>query len=331
MKRILLPTALLLSATLVATHNDDAKPPGWKPPSEERSWTMTNSFGAGYRRDRQRLIEPTYIAYLDNFNSAYMKYQMEFNWERLLLKLSADYGWLINGDLSFKGLLAPFQSPQQNFGTFQMASGYTVDVQPAIGARIKFWKFDCNRSSLSFIPALGYTYTHFNAAPRGRKTSTPAGLTGFTALEFTRPIQQDWYGPYAEGRIAFAWKERIRFDVFYQYTHLNFRQTFSQSVSNYYLAGPGAIDTSTIRVSSKGKTLRTQLGGADISYRSPCHWQIGTHFEGSATWSNTSNSIVRIVRDFFLPSSSHTQTAYNENLSAHWTRYLINIYGSYWF
>lgn len=326
MKRICLLT--LLALQLEAAGQMDVKPCGWTPPCEERTWTMTNSFGLGYRHDRQKLLQPSYVAYLDNFNTTTMQYQMLFAWERLILKLTADYGWLINGNLSFKGFLAPFQTPQQNFGTFSIASGYTVDVLPSIGCRIPFWHFACYKGCLSFIPSLGYSYSHFNAFPMGRKQSTPTGSSGFTTLEYTRPIQQDWYGPAMEGRIAFFWDAEWRFDIFYQYTHLNFRQTFSQAVSNFY---PGAIDTASIRYSSKGHTLRTQLGGCDFSYRSPNHWQLGAHFEGSATWSNTSRTIVRMVRDFFLPAPSEARSTATEQLSAHWTRYLLNFYGSYWF
>lgn len=291
---------------------------------------MTNSFGVGYRRDRQRLHEPTYTAYLDNFNSTTMQYQMIFAWERLILRLSADYGWLVSGNLSYKGLKTPFQTTEQDFGTFSISSGYNVDVLPAIACRIVFWHIGC-KGCLSFIPALGYTYSHFNAVPQGRKESTPPGLNGFTTLEFIRPIQQDWYGPTMEGRIGFSWDKAWHFDVFYQYTHLNFRQTFSQSVSNFFLNGGGTVNTSTIRFSSKGTSFRTQLGGADFSYRSPCNWQLGSHFEGSATWSNTGKSIVRTVRDIFVPASPETRSTSTEQLSLHWTRYLVNFYGSYWF
>ncbi len=320
MKRIAL---LLLTAALSLDASLDTKPCGWTPPCEERGWKMFNSFAVGYRRDRQRLLEPTYTAYLDNFNTTTMTYQMLFSWERLILKLSASYGWLINGKLAFKGFLPPFQPPQQNFGTFSIASGYTVDVLPAIGCRIPFWQFACQRGCLSFIPALGLSYNHFNAFPMGR-----AQAGSLTTLSFTRPIQQDWWGPNMEGRIAFYWKDEWRFDIFYQYIHLNFRQTFSQAVTAF---SPGAVDTAAIRYSTKGNTLRTQLGGADLSYRSQNHWQLGTHFEGSATWSNTSKTIVRTLRDFFLPAPAQTVSTATEQLSVHWTHYLVNFYGSYWF
>ncbi len=326
MKRIylcILAGALSLDASVV-----EVKPCDWVPPCEERGWKMYNSFAVGYRNDRQRLHEPTFVATLDNFNTTTMQYQMVFAWERLILKLTADYGWLVHGNVSFKGNLAPFQAPEQNFGTFSTASGYTVDVLPAIGCRIPFWQFACQRGCLSFIPALGLSYSHFNVFPIGRKQSTPVGSGGLTTLEFTRPIQQDWWGPAMEGRIALNWEDEWRFDIFYQYTHLNFRQTFSQDVSNFY---PGAVNTSSIRYSTKGHTMRTQLGGADLSYRSPNHWQLGTHFEGSATWSNTSNTIVRILRNSFLPTTTETRSTSTERLSLHWTRYLVNFYGSYWF
>lgn len=326
MKRICLLALLALQLDVVALQMD-AKPCGWEPTCEGRTWTMNNAFGVGYRRDRQRWLQPTYTAYLDNANSMTLQYQMFFAWERLILKLTADYGWLINGHLSFKGHLPPFLSPQQNFGAFSIASGYSVNVLPAIGCRIPFWHFACH-GCLAFIPALGYSYSHFNAFPMGRKQSATGGAAGFTTLEFTRPIQQDWYGPAMEGRIACFWKNEWRFDIFYQYRHLNFRQTFSQAVSNFY---PGSIDTTSIRYSSKGNTLRTQLGGADLSYRSPNNWQLGTYFEGSATWSNTSRTIVRMVRDFFLPAFSETRPTSTEKLSVHWTRYFVNFYGTYWF
>lgn len=327
-KQLFTASLALLFLTDLSALKDEIKPSDRTPPAEEKSWIMINSFGTGYRRDRQRLIEPTYEAYLDNFNTVTMNYEMEFAWERLRLKLYADYGWLINGTLSYKGLLIPFSAPSQVFPRFNIASGYSVNVKPSLACGIQFWKIACGQGVFSFTPELGYAYTHFNAFPRGRKLSTPAGSTGFTALEFTRPIQQDWYGPFAKGAVGFTWKEQWRFDIFYQYTHVNFRQTFTQIISNFY---PTVVNTTSMRISSKGTTMRTQMGGADLSYRFPRHWQVGTHFEGSATWSQTNHSIVRLIRDFFVPAASPTQSSSREKLNAHWTTYLANLYASYWF
>lgn len=309
----------------------DSTSGNWVPPSQARDWTMTFSNEVGYRRDRQKFRSKANhsVAYLHQFNTVSETADLVFTWERLLIKLSADYGWLINGSLNFKALDHAFSEPS-SFSMFKMGSGYSADVKAAIGCRIKFWKF--NYGSLSFIPALGYIYSHFNAYPKEQHRS--AGTSGYSTLEYSRPIQQDLFGPLVEGRIAFSWKEQWRFDCYYQYIPNNFRETAEQSIGNFTFNPPTTLTQANLvrsRIASKSDTTRTQLGGADISYRSPSHWQIGARVEGSSTWSNTGHSITHQKTTDLLPDTAQTKASHRDQLSIQWVRYLANVYASYWF
>ncbi len=351
MQRTTTIAALLLTCSLLSQENkapihpiiyNDKTTGEWVHSQDQRTWTMTYTYGIGYRRDRQKFRAATdrSVSYFHNFNTIQNAACFTFAWERILIRLGGDYGWLINGDLNTKAPGGVFQEPAQNFPTFKMGSGYTADAYTALGCRIKFWTF--GRGSFSFIPALGAIYSHFNAYPRQQNRSPvpasplvqPAGTSGYTSLEYTRPIQQDWFGPYAEGRIAFSWKKEWRIDLYYQYIPVDFRQTMTQSAGNMFFNPPGSLvtaSTSQERLSSKSDTTRTQLGGADISYRSPNHWQLGTHFEGASTWSNTAHTISHIKTDALLPADATTHTSAKERLSVQWVRYSINFFSSYWF
>jgi hypothetical protein len=344
--------SLIASCSLLAQENspsphhpliyNDASTGNWTPPREQRTWTMTFSNALGYRRDRQKLNTSAdqSVSYFHNFNTLYNKASLVFAWDRVLLKLSGDYGWLINGDLNFKALGGAFLEPAENFPTIKMGSGYCADVDAAIGCRIKFWKF-C-KGSLSFIPALGYIYSHFNAYPQQEERSPvpaipinlPLGTTGYSSITHTRPNQQDWFGPYAEGRIAFSWKEQWRLDFYYQYIPIDFRQTVDLSIGNFFYNPAGTLsqaDRVRMHLGSKSDTTRTQLGGVDLSYGSCANWRLGAHFDASSTWTHTAHSIVHDKTTTFLPSSSTTQSSSRERLDIQWVRYSTNLYCSYWY
>jgi hypothetical protein len=181
-------------------------------PSQQCNRMMTFSNGVGFRRDRQKFCTGTglSVSYFHHFNTILITSNLIFSWDRLLIKLSGDYGWLVNGDLNFKVLSESFPKSAKKFPSFQMGSGYSADIDAAIGCRIKFWKWA--KSSLIFIPALGYSYSHFNTYPEKQNRSSvspvpiglPPGTSGYSLLEYIRPIQQDWFGLYAEGKIAFS-------------------------------------------------------------------------------------------------------------------------------
>jgi hypothetical protein len=323
--------SFLLAAPLSANH------PQGKPASFMlRDWKMTFSEGMGYRRDRQKLIS----AY-DHSTYRYRDIDtitavgcLTWSWERLLLRFSGSYGWLVKGNLDMQGLSSPFLAPAQHFQTLKMGSGYSLDIDGALGCRIKFWQF--NNGSFSFIPALGYLYSHFNAYPRSQSRSQEISgdTSGWVSFEMIRPVQQDWFGSYAEGRIAFSWREIWRLDFYYQYIPIDFRQTLQESIGNYFFNSSGTLTTaslSTERASAHSHTTRSQVGGAELSYRSPNHWQLGTQFKGACTWSNTNHNIVHVKTDALLPSSGYTTSHAKRNLSVHWVRYDASFFCSYWF
>ena len=294
------------------------------PPESPREWILSFSKAIGYCTERQHLKENLENVSLENLNSVQLRLNFAISWERVFLKLWGDYNWLCSGHADLIGNTTPFLTSHMQFPDFRMGAGYSAEIAPAFGCRVKFWTF--GNGSFSFIPLLAYKYAHFNAWPRGQVQS--ASSEPFTQVSYTRSIQQDWFGPLFEGRIGFAWKDEWHLEVFYQYQPLNFRQTLQQSIHNFSTVS-GMTNETLARISSNGDSLRMQLGGADLSYRSPNHWQFGTHFEGSSTWSNTAKSIVRTQKQ--TPDLETVSSVYKEQLSVEWVRYLVNLYAAFWF
>jgi hypothetical protein len=336
---------LMISCSLQAKENNhpvphllvdhDASSKAETLPSRPCNWTMTFSNGIGYRRDRQKFCTKTNqsVSYFHHFNTILATGNLLFSWDRLLIKLSGDYGWLVNGDLNFK--VVSESQLAKKFPSFQMGSGYSADIDAAIGYCIKLCKLA--KSSLVFIPALGYSYSHFNTYPEKQNrssVSSPPGTSGYSLLEYTRPIQQDWFGPYAEGKIAFSWKDEWRLDFYYRYIPIDFRQTLEHSISNFFFDPSSTLsqtDTVRGRLASKSNTTRTQRGGVDLSYRSPNRWQLGAQFEGSSTWTKTGHSILHIKRTSFLPTSSSIQGSLRERFRVQWVQYSTSFYYSFRF
>ena len=176
-------------------------------------------------------------------------------------------------------------------------------------------------------------YSHFNALPKEQKSYRIPDGTGYTALEYRHPIQQDWFGPYAEGRVAFSWKEAWRLDFYYQYIPIYFRETQQQSINYFYMSGGVLSQTGTIleNISSKANTTRTQLGGVDISYRSKNHWRLGAHFDGFSTWTDTGHQIIRANKEEFYPADTVSNSKTKQKFAVNWVQYSTNFYCSYWY
>jgi hypothetical protein len=308
------------------------QPCNWTPPCDERTWTMTVSSGLSYRFDTQKFDSTLFTTYLHSFNSLQLYTNVLFAWKRVRMWLSSSYGWMLTGSLSQKDSIAPFQPTKSPFSSFSLSNGYTADLQPMFGCRINYWTI-CSHEFF-FTPAIGLNYSHLKTYPQGQKRAPLQATNGYSMVSYTRPIQEDSWGPVVEGRLTYSWHKEWNLDLFYQYTHVYFSQTFEESVSNYYQDGGGTLigmDSTKVRVASHGDTLRTQLGGFDCSYRSPYNWQLGTHFEASSTWSKTAKSVIHNLQDAFGLGHTHTSTSTKEPLSVNWTRYLLNFYGSYWF
>lgn len=280
------------------------------------SWVLTFSNHVGYRRDRQEFVNKSKNSRF-NFtdgNTLFYDASLAFSWERLFIRFGGDYGWLVDGKLSYgKNEPASFA---------HMGGGYSADANVAIGCRVKFWDF-CN-GSFSFVPALGYGYSHFKLFPEGNCGKTL----------FTRPVQQDWFGPTLEGRISFAWQGSWRVDLIYQYNPVDFRQKFSEDTSRTTYDSAGNFQQAQSfrqTISTHSDSTRTQLGGIDISYVSCRHWQIGSRFLGSSTWSHTGRSIIHGKNESFSPTyQKHTVQRFSSS-SIEWVRYAVSLYSSYWF
>lgn len=330
----LLTASLFLCSLLSAETtkiSSDAKPKGWVPPSQRAQWTITSSLAAGYGSDRQRQDFRSGMKFhFYNLNSATMTGRVVFDFDHIILRFKGDYGWLINGDC--RATMINFHP--QKFPTFPIRSGYSADAEAMLASRVKFW--DYGRGTLSFIPALGYLYSHFDLFPRSQKRAPlPIPIPGFTLMSFTKPFQQDWFGPVFEGRLALECKYGWRFDLFYRYIHLAFRQIFSYAQSDYFFNSNGtlmATDHMKGHVAASRDSLRTQLGGAELSYRSSDKWQLGLHFEGSSTWTGVAKVSTRTTGDYLLSQAFPSVTETTEDqLDISWISYRINFFGSYWF
>ena len=233
----------------------------WAP--NARDWKTTFSVGPGYRRDRQKFICPADQSayYYRDFNTVLASSSLVFSWERLLLKFAADYGWLVNGELDSKF------SPKRSFARGKISgpeNGQRLFIGHRWRSRLPDQILDLWKRLFLLYPRARLYHSHFNAFPRGTSSATVSSdtTTNWIVFTMTRPIQQDWFGPYAEGRIAFAWKDAWRCDFYYQYIPIHFRQTFTSSIDDFNAL---LFSTATLsRESDKGKSTRTQLGGADI-------------------------------------------------------------------
>ena len=324
MKRFL---PFLLVSTLFSestTVESGVKPCNWQPKQKRDCWHFTSSLGLGYRFDRQKFdYKNSRTLNLDNLNSVQTNLSLLFDYDHVLLRFAADYAWLVAGSCYSKSL-----TPLERYSSSPVVGGYTADAQALLSCRVRFLKNSNN--CVTFIPGLGLNYSHMNIVVGGQQFSfTP---TTFSAITFTRPLQQDYFGPVVEGKMEFN-VGRWCLDLFWQYMHVGFRQVYSFVQENFSYSMGTLVNgfRSSIHQFDKNNNLRTQLGGADLSYRSPNQWQIGTHFEGSSSWFKSARSrSTTKMRDLSVPTAP-SSTLSDQQLAQFWVSYRAHLYASYWF
>jgi hypothetical protein len=313
-----------LFSVLFAQSSSDVKSGRLQLRDQTSCWLMSSSAEVGYRRDRQKLVfEDELVIRMSHLNSLQGTVSFFFDFDHVLLRFTGDYGWLLNGACHLKHLLfgSHFVNP--------IVGGYEADAQAILECRCRFWR-SCSATA-SFIAGLGANYSHVNLMV-GREASSffPNGLL---TLSYPQPFQQDWFGPLVEGKIECT-VQHWHFNFFWQYIHVAFRQVASARLGVFIYDSMGSLadgEAITTRIVAKNNSLRTQLGGADLFYRSPNHWEIGTHFEGSSTWTRLTKS--RFLQKFqpLSHQGSTTSEQRPSRLAQFWTSYRASLYGSYWF
>jgi hypothetical protein len=234
--------------------------------------------------------------------------------------------------------LADFNSPGNyggpalSFHTFEEGAGYTADVQGALGYRIPI--VSTRPFSMKLTPSVGYKYAHIMNYPKGERGDNFSS-TGFALARFPDPVQQDWFGPYFEGKIETRFDPHFYVSLFYQYNLPSMRMVTHIQEDIFESPGAGALSVVQLireKDVAHGNALRTQLGGVDLDYQDNSGWRIGLHFEGSKTWSDTSRVYVkRRTQQFIAAPTGKSSTFSRERLAVEWIQYMTYIHAGYRF
>lgn len=303
-------------------------------------WKYHQWASVGYRRDRQKFQETNTIANYTERNTLQLTLGSHLEWQEVVGYFRGSYGWLANGNLNFTAPGSRFSEPL-SFDEYDLGAGYTVDVLMAIGYRLKL--YNCPQFGVSLIPAGGYKYSHVMNFPKGENRfivpNPPAllipGNTGFALARFPNPNQQDWFGPFAEGRLEFRFWELCEWSLFYQYHWTTVRSTSKEEI-DLYLFNPAttatAIDLFRTNSIYKASFAHKQVGGMDFRYRSPKAWNFGIHFQGATTWTHKAEYDSKRTREqYILAPTGVTTSLFNEPASIHWVCYEVSLSLGYQF
>lgn len=348
-QKILLLIALVTS---LAAKVEKTPPPAPKNPivqqvevaQAQSYWKYHHWASVGYRRDRQKFAGGIGIdnvsqnsQYRDR-NTLQLLLGSHLEWHKLVLGFRGSYGWLLNGNLHTTGTHIADIMPH-SVDTYKLGAGYTADVQGALGYRFAVW--NSRNTTVSLIPSGGYKYSHIMNDPQGQKEhigTTLGGLVADWTIDLIRkPNQQDWFGPYVEGRLEFLFWECCEWGLFYQYHWPTFR---SRSKELEFLSQypPGFGDTSDVqdvRFNSmyKGSFIGKQLGGTDFRYRAKSGWNAGLHFEGSVASTHKARYIEKL-NDTVLTSAGFLQIkdrVSNDSATVLWVCYDVSLSLGYQF
>lgn len=331
---------LLLCFSLAATSPPDPPPPHENPISEEITaaeeknyWKYHQWASVGYRRDRQKFHETGSTTEYTGRNTMELLFGSHLEWHKIVLYMRGSYGWLLNGDLDFSAPGNRYGEPLF-FGEYDLGAGYTADLLGALGFRIQF--YNQPNCTISFIPSGGYKYSHLmNFAEGENRYSIPsppatlaAGTSGFALARFPNPNQQDWFGPFAEGRIEFLFWEQCEWSLYYQYHWPTVRSKSKEEVDLYLFNPPTtatAIDLFRSNSIYKASFMSKQLAGTDFRFISSTGWNFGAHFEGSSAWTDKARyHSKRTQEQSILAPIGVTTTGLNEPASIHWVCYEVS-------
>jgi hypothetical protein len=222
----------------------------------EGYWKAHHSACIGYRRDRQKFNQTTSTSEYTNRNSLQLLIGSHLEWHRCVFNIRGSYGWLVNGNFHYRG--------ERSYPSYSLGAGYAADVAAEVGYRLKW----INEEAFGFsvIPLVGYNYSHLMNFTKGEKRPNTF---------FPNPNQQDWFGPFLEGRMEFRFWESSEWSFFYRYYWLDVRSKFTVAIDD-------------VRANSiyKGTNIARQMGGTDLRYRFKSGFNIGLHFEGAKAWTD---------------------------------------------
>ncbi len=296
-------------------------------------WKYHHWAAIGYRRDREDFSEGASKTSYTDRNSVELILGSHIEWHRVVAYLRGSYGWLASGNAHLDTYGTRFNQPL-SFGQFNLGAGYDADAMAVVGFRLDL--YDRPSFGFSFIPSGGYKYSHMMNFPQGESRTTLLNGTGNYAIaHFSRPNQQDWFGPLAEGRIEFRLWEVLEWSFFYQYFWLDVRSKTKEAIDLYLYNGSGAATAvNRYRASSiyKENMLQKQLIGADIRYRTISGWNMGVHFEASVADTNHAQAITNVKEEQALTANViRTSATYAQGASIHWVCYEASISLGYQF
>jgi hypothetical protein len=300
-------------------------------PSRKKDWECDSYVSFGYRRDRQKFDSTLMNMDFQDRNSLQLLVGSEIEWRHLIWSMRGSYGWLINGNTNY--VFAPSSAllDQYHFGLYDLGAGYNADVRSLLGYRIEL--YDRPSLGISFIPLVGYQYSHMMNYPKGNRQIglhplEGVDLIGYALSLFSSPNQQDWFGPFLEGRVGFRFWQSCEWDLFYQYHWMDVRSkssclsVISTSIEGFVAAS--ASIKSNVIFSAGG--AHKQLGGTDFKYRFANGWHLGFHFEGSVSWKNNAqykeNRMTNTISSF---GESFVVESLPELATIHWVSYEANI------
>lgn len=294
-------------------------------PLLESYWAFHKWAALGYRFDRQSFLENNFSkTTIHNRNSLTLRAGSHVQYRNFILGMHGGYGWLLYGDLSWKHF------SDRSIG-YSLGAGYTADAQASLGYEIKLVQRE--NFGFSVIPALGYRYAHLmNWAEKEKGVLT---LDTLSKNVFSKPNQQDWFGPFVDARIRFKFWKSGQWDLYYQYQpqDMRSRSTLEQQIYSYDPAGDLALAQLIRRHTvSSSNTARAQIGGTDIRIHHATGWTFGLYFEAFAAWTHTAalHSSEKIKTVFPAPlATARVRTSHPEEV--HWTNYSLTSFMGYKF
>jgi hypothetical protein len=290
-------------------------------------WKFHNSAYLGYRRDRQQFNSfgsgplNTRLAFKDR-NSMILTASSHAEFKSVVGYLRATYGWLIDGETTWR---VPGNVPPLSFGPFDLGAGYEVDVRAALGWRFKLVeKKDFN---FSFIPGGGYRYAHMMNYPEGVQRISLSGTTNFASSQFPKPNQQDWFGPYVDGKLEFLCWNFWEWDFFGQY-HWPYLVSKSSNETNIYTYDGGTLTSGQLnRTDSviKSGGLHMLLGGTHMKFAFGTGWAVGAYFEAATTWGNGNNHATLRQEQLLNAPPATTITRAADRTTVRWEFFSVSI------
>jgi hypothetical protein len=245
----------------------------------------------------------------------------------LVYHMRGTFGWLINGSCDYA--LFP---ERLHFKKFQLGSGYSAEASGALG--IRWVLYSSSPFQFSLIPWIGYRYSHLMSFAKGEKKEVIPGTSDFVLCRLPSPNQQDWLGPYAEGRMEFRVGHNVEWSLYYQYHRPYVVSKMKAEIDTLKYDSLGAlIEATASRISSvtTAHDVCVGLGGFEFKYHSASGWTFGTYFEGSKTRSHKARANIDRRVQNLLTAEPATKTSFRNPTRLSWVRYQAALLAGYQF